>query len=866
MYRRKTVIFIILILSTFILASFPAYSTGKTAEDFGGKTVLILHYHRFDNNYNGWNLWIWPHKPQSLDGHAYQFNGKDEFGPYAIITFDEKYTELGYIVRLNEWQAKDVAKDRFVKIPKSGVAEIWVITSVEQPYTNPKDIDISPRILSAIMDSPTEIKINLTTPFDTKNWKGKINVFAENNRLSVKNVEKLDPTDISKTTKIKVILNSPFKNVDKTVRIKIEGYVENTTIMRDILNNFYYSGNDLGITYKKDSTTFKVWSPVSKTAEVLLYKNYKSTEPDKVVKMAKSQNTGVWNVIVNGDFKGWFYKYRFLSYGKYRETVDPYSIAVSVNSEKSAIIDLKDTNPENWEKDIKPPFANPEDAIIYEIHVKDFTINENSGIDEKYRGKYLGLIQENTTGPGKVKTGLSHLKELGITHVHIMPIQDIYFIDETKFKEHYGWGYDPKLYNVPDGFYSINPFDPNSRIKEVKEMIKKFHENDIRVILDVVYNHTAVVGEGSAFDQTVPYYYYRTDDTGHYTNGSGVGNEIATERPMVRKFIVDSVKYWVKEYHVDGFRFDLMGLIDKETMNTITEELHKIDTSILLYGEPWTGGGKLLFGKGDQKNMHIAMFNDDVRNAIRGSVFNAKIKGFGLGSLGKETKIKRGVVGSIYYDPKIRLWAADPEETINYVSNHDNHTLWDKNALALGYEPWKEEMSQEIEEKLKKAQKFSNAIILTSQGIAFLHGGVDFARTKLGNDNPYNIEKPNVFDWSRKEKYYDIFEYYKGLITLRKTHPAFRMTDADMIKEHLEFLKTPKKRMVAFIIKNNANNDMWKNILVIYNANSSKVSFNLPEGKWNVVVNDQIAGTKIITSVEKQITLKSLSAYVLYQE
>jgi pullulanase len=848
-----------------ILANFPAYGLGKTAEDFGGKTVLILHYHRFDGNYDGWNLWVWPHKPESLEGHAYQFTGKDEFGPYAIIVLDEKHTELGYIVRLNEWQAKDVAKDRFVKIPDSGVAEIWVVTSVEEPYTKVEDIDISPRVLSAIMDSSTEIKVNLTTPFDTKDWKGKVHVYSEGKELSIKDVVKLDPTDISVTNKIKIILNNPFYDVDLNLEVKLDNYVGNNVIMRGILDEYYYSGNDLGITYSKDYTLFKVWSPVSKTAELLLYKNYASTTPDKVYKMEKSKE-GVWSVKVKGDLKGWYYKYRFYSYGKYRETVDPYSIAVSINSEKSAIIDLKDTNPENWDKDIRPVFVNPEDAIIYEIHVKDFTINENSGVKEELRGKYLGLVQENTKSPRGIKTGLDHLKELGITHVHIMPIQDIYFIDETKFKEQYGWGYDPKLYNVPDGFYSINPFDPNSRIKEVKEMVKKFHENNIRVILDVVYNHTAVVGEGSAFDQTVPYYYYRTDDTGHYTNGSGVGNEIATERPMVRKFIVDSVKYWVNEYHVDGFRFDLMGLIDKKTMETISKELHNIDESILIYGEPWTGGGPLLFGKGDQKGLQIAVFNDDIRNSIRGSVFDAKIKGFGLGSLGKETGIKRGVVASIEYDSKIKLWASDPEETINYVSNHDNHTLWDKNALALGYEPWKEEIPDNIEELLKKSQKFSNAIILTSQGIAFLHGGVDFARTKMGDHNPYNKEKPNVFDWDRKEKYYDIFEYYVGLIQLRKNHPAFRMTDAEMIKNHIGFLKTPKKRMVAYIIKNNANNDPWKNILVIYNANSSKIQFNLPEGKWNVVVNDKKSGTDIIEVVEDSIILEPLSAYVLYQE
>ncbi|PNR95736.1 type I pullulanase [Petrotoga sp. 9PWA.NaAc.5.4] len=856
------------------LQDFTSLSEGKTAQDFGAQTVLIVHYHRPDGQYDPWNLWIWPSKPVSKEGNRYLFEAEDDFGKYAVITFGEKYTELGFIVRTDNWE-KDISVDRFVSIPETGVAEIWVISGVENYYSDPTKVDLRPRVLGAIMDSFDEIKVTLNVPFDTKDWKGKVFLTRQDPKeeiLQVSNVYKTDPTDISVTTSITIKLSNPLSpdDVDNLFKLNIEGYVsDNYVIMRNILDDevFHYYGNDLGLNYSVEKSTFKVWSPVSSKASLLLFEDYNDLEPYKVYPMIKNIN-GVWEIEVEGDLKGKYYMYEFESYGEKRRTIDINSVAVAVNSTKSAIVDLKDSDPEGWQNDVRPVFKNPEDAIIYEIHVKDFTIDESSGIPKEFRGKYLGLTLDNTYSPAGVKTGLAHLKELGVTHVHIMPIQDAGSLDETKFEEQYGWGYDPLVYNVPEGIYSSNPYDPLTRIEEVKKVVQTFHSNDIRVILDVVYNHTYQVGRNSPFDQTVPYFYYRTDNSGKYTNGSGVGNEIATERFMVRKYIVDSLKYWVEEYHVDGFRFDLLGLFDKETVKVISEELHAVLPDILLYGEPWTGGGPILFGKGDQKGLEVAVFNDDIRDAIRGSVFDSNVKGFGLGALGQTIKIERGIVGSIEYNNRIKSWALDPQETINYVSNHDNHTLWDKNALALGVKPWEEEVDEETLEILKSSQKFSNAMILTMQGIPFLHGGVDFARTKKGHHNPYNILEPNVFDWNRKAEFYDIFEYYQGLIELRKAHPAFRMTSSQDIINHIEFFELPKeyRRTVAFMIKDNANNDSWRNIIVVYNAETDKqITLTLPQGEWNVVVDENKAGIEVLNTVSNVIEVAPLAVYVLYQ-
>jgi len=818
-------------------------------------TELIIHYHRWDGNYDGWNLWIWWMEPISKEGAAYQFTEIDDYGVVARVKFDETLTKVGIIVRLREWQEKDVAMDRFINV-KDGKAEVWLLQGIEQIYTSKPDT--SPRVLFAQARAQDTIEAYLTGQVDTTKVSAK--VIVDGVERKVARVEKANPTDISKTNHVKVVLAEPIKldEVNKDVQVEIEGYKPAKVVMMEILDKIYYDG-PLGFEYTPQKTTIRVWSPVSKTVDVLLYKNWDDKEPSKIVPM-KSIGNGAWEVVLDGDWDGWFYKLRYFSYGEYREGVDYFSKAVAKNSAKSAIIDLKKTDPKDWDKDVRPTMHALEDAIVYEIHIADMTGLDNSNV--KNKATYIGLTEKGTKGPNGVTTGLDHLVELGVTHVHILPMFDFWTGDEAErdFEKSYNWGYDPYLFTVPEGRYSTNPFDPYVRINEVKQMVKALHENGIRVILDMVFPHTWGVGVMSPFDTAVPYYFYRIDKTGAYLNESGCGNVMATERPMLRKYVIDTLKWWVLEYHVDGFRFDQMGLMDKSTMLALEKELHKIDPTILLYGEPWGGwGAQIRFGKADVGGTKIAAFNDEFRDALRGSVFNATVKGFLMGALAKETAVKRGVVGSIEYDDVIRSFTKDPEETINYVECHDNHTLWDKNYLAAQADTtvkWTEEM-------LKDAQKLAGAILLTSQGITFLHAGQDFARTKKFDENSYNSPiSINGLDYARKAEYIDVFNYYKGLIELRKSHIAFRQRTAEDIKKKISFLPTGRK-MVSFIIKDDA--DPWKEILVLYNGDTKDQEYTLPEGTWNVVVDKNQAGTNVLYQVSGKVTLKAISALVMYR-
>ncbi len=855
---------VVLLSPILAFSQFKAIGSGKTAADFGAKTVLIVHYHRYDGNYAGWNLWIWPHKPVSIPGAAYQFTGKDAYGEYAIIKFPQKYTSLGFIVRLDDWKAKDVSVDRFADIPPSGVAEIWVVQGQHDWYTDPSKIDISPRALGCFLNSLTKVDAFLTNAIETKNWKDEVKVVIGGVDWPIKNVTPAIPGDITKTNYIEVTLAKPLSawDVSKKMILQIKGFSPAVIYAYKALNDpiFRYDGQ-LGPIYSKHSTTFKVWSPVSKSVKVLLYKKASDTVPYATYTMKRNES-GVWSVKVMGDLDGVYYLYQFSSYGKIRTAPDIYCYAADMYNRKSMIVNLNKTNPAKWIEDSYKGLSSQTNAVIYEMSVRDFTSLPNSGVPKKYRGKYLGLTVHDTTYD-KIPTGIDHLKELGITDVHLMPIQDFW----NEPFDQYNWGYITYLFNVPEAQYSTLPSSPVATIKQVKEMVMALHNAGIGVIMDVVYNHTSGVGKYSAFDQSVPYYYYRIDRKGTYLNQSGVGNTIATENYMARKFILNSLKYWLKEYHINGFRFDLLGLYDPQTVKEIATQLRKIDPHVILYGEPWGGWGVTpLFGKGKQKGMHIAVFNDNLRDGIIGSVFDPKAKGF-IEGMKKNTVIERGVVGEINYSALISGFTQNPDETVNYVTSHDNYTLWDRINAA--------EPNWTLEQK-KAAQKFANAIILTSQGVPFLAGGVEFARTKGGNGNSYNAgDIVNGFDWSRLKTFKDVDEYYAGLIKLRRSHPAFRMNDPKMIKEHITFFPKQFKQvtkylrmplaLVAYEIKGNANGDSWKNILVIYNGESKSENFTLPSGKWNVVVNGEKAGTKILKVVSGKISVSPISAYVLYQ-
>jgi pullulanase len=631
-----------------------------------------------------------------------------------------------------------------------------------------------------------------------------------------------------------------------------------------------YTGTNLGLTYSKASADFKIWSPPAEAAELLLYKEGNGGEAFKTIALKKGAN-GIWSTGLKGDWKGNFYAFRVKIRGNWsNEVPDPYAKAVGVNGHRAMVVDLKATNPAGWAKDKSPSFSatnNATDAILYELHIRDASIDKNSGIQHK--GKYLGLAEEGTKSKAGLATGLDHLKELGVTHIHLLPFFDYNSVDESKpEKAQYNWGYDPLNYNVPEGSYSTNPYDGVTRINELKQMIAAFHKNGLRVVMDVVYNHVADAGS-SNFNQLVPGYYFRHKKDGSFSDATACGNETASEMPMMRKFILESVLYWAKEYHMDGFRFDLMGVHDIATMNLISTELHKVKPDILLYGEGWTAGASPLPDsiRGLKKNAakldRIAVFSDDVRDGIKGTVFDINDRGFASGKAGMEESVKFGIVAASKH-PQVDLskvnyskkaYSAAPWNVITYAECHDNNTLWDKLLLSC---------KDASKEDLVKMQQLALTIVLTSQGIPFLHAGTEFLRNKKGVENSFNAgDSINHIDWSMKEKNLEVNEYVKSLIVLRKAHPAFRMTNNLQIKKNIRFDENAVAGTIAYTINGAALKDSWKKIFVAFNGSNDNKIISLPVGKWKNALIKKGAGA---VSFSGKLTMKSISSFIYYQD
>ena len=629
-----------------------------------------------------------------------------------------------------------------------------------------------------------------------------------------------------------------------------------------------YNGN-LGVIYSKDNCKFILWAPTAKEVQLVLYGNngYEyNCKPTDIYTMNKGVK-GTWEIELSGNFNGYYYNYLVNANGKINEVVDPYAKAVGVNGNRGMIIDLSITNPNGWENDIKPKLKSATDSIIYEAHIRDLSIDESSGIKDEYKGKFKALTILDSCIPGtNVKTVVNHIKDMGFTHIHLLPAFDYGSVDETKLDQpQFNWGYDPKNYNVPEGSYSTNPYLGNVRIKEFKEMVKALHEAGIRVVMDVVYNHTYNLE--SCLNKAVPGYYYRKDENNEYSDASACGNETASERYMFRRYMVDSVVYWAKEYHIDGFRFDLMGIHDIETMKLIREELNKIDSSIIMYGEGWTGGLSPLkeelaaLKKNTYKfdKLQIAAFSDDCRDGVKGHVFYDEETGFVNGKDGLEETIKFAVVASTHHKDidkenivySNEFWANEPYQTINYASAHDNYTLWDKLQIST---------PNCTEEELIAMNKLIAGIILTSQGISFVHAGEEMARTKedeegkLVENSFESSDKVNKIYWDRKVKYKDLFEYYKGLISLRKEYKAFRMNTNEEIKENIHFLKKgvnfSENNLVAYIIDAKNIDIKCEKIAVIINANNKDVDVELEESNWHVMVDEKTAGNEIIETIK----------------
>jgi pullulanase len=644
-----------------------------------------------------------------------------------------------------------------------------------------------------------------------------------------------------------------------------------------------YNGTDLGLTYTPQSSTFKVWSPVATAVTIRFYKEGLPNKKDKdfieEAEMVQGDN-GIWSFVAKDDRKGQFYTYQVKTKDgqTMKEVPDIYAKAVGANGIRAQVIDLKDTNPKGWGDDKSPELKAKTDAVLYELHVRDATIADNSDIKNKYKGKFLGLAERGSKFKASngvtVKTGLDHIKELGVTHVHLLPVYDYFTVDEVqnaKDKDYkkYNWGYDPLNYNVPEGSYSTDPFDGKERIKEFKELVQAMHKAGLRVVMDVVYNHT-MFGDESYFHQLVPYYYHRTTPDGKFSNASACGNETASDKPMMRKFMLESMKYWVEEYHIDGFRVDLMAIHDIETMNLISKELHSIKSDILIYGEGWTAGDSPL--PEDQRSLKkytyrldkIAAFSDDLRDALKGSVFEHKDNGFVSGKKNVEESIKFGIVAATKH-PQVNYnkvnyskeaWAKEPFQCINYPECHDNHTLWDR---LLNSTP------QDTEGDRIRMHKLAQTIVLTSQGIPFLHAGTEFLRTKKGVENSFNSpDDINQIDWERKAKYMDVFNYFKDLVALRKKHPAFRMASTEDIVKKLEFLPQYTEGVVAYTLNGKAVGDKWKKIIVAYNGTKDVKTIEIPKGKWKVVLDGEKVSEKGIRDFKgNQLVIPAIGAMIL---
>lgn len=648
--------------------------------------------------------------------------------------------------------------------------------------------------------------------------------------------------------------------------ILLMSHCDNPTTFENMSDYPMYEGNDLGFTYNPDATTFKLWSPGAQEARLHVYQKGDGDNLLQTYKM-QGQADGVWSYKVSGNLKDKYYTFQVNQNGQWlQEKPDLYAVAVGVNGQRSMVIDLGETDPEGWDKDQKPDLKHPTDMIIYEMHIRDLSIHESSGIQAK--GKYAGLTETGTKSPEGLHTGLDHIKSLGVTHVHLLPTFDHRSIDETRLDEpQYNWGYDPLNYNVPEGSFSSDPYNGKVRIREFKEMVKTFHENGIRVILDVVYNHTGQT-EDSNFNQLVPDYFYRQNEDGTFSDASACGNETASERAMMRKYMIESVKYWVEEYHIDGFRFDLMGIHDIATMNELSESLHQIDPTIFVYGEGWTAGDSPLPVEDRALKAHtykmekVAAFSDDMRDGLKGSVFEHEQGGFVSNTSGTKESVKFGIVASTQH-PQVDYekvnysdapWAAQPHQTINYVSCHDNHTLFDKLNISR---------PDASPDDIIRMHKLAETLVLTSQGVPFIHAGMEFLRTKNGVENSYNSpDTINQIDWTRKAAYLSVFEYYRDLIALRKRHPAFRMPTTEMIQAHLVFMESPEQ-VVAYQLKDHANDDSWQDILLFFNGGETAVDMPLPNGRWTMVSNGEKIDESGLSTVENRLNLPAYSSFIL---
>ena len=855
--RIGTFLIAALLLASPLLSALP----DAMAAEEGGDLILKLHYHREDGVYDNWTVWLW----ELGGGDAIDAPLVEEDGDMvATMTVTPGITSVGFIVRMPDW-TKDMDMDQFIDVSEmvSGTVHIYVESGVEG-YTKEYggDAVLGTKLRSAVYNHDGSITVNMTGEIEA-DLDSVFSVAGKDGGIAISGVTA--GGDYMYTVALAEELD-PFKSYTitydgSTYKVSIPSVYSTDAFERE----YTYTGDDLGATWTANATTFRVWAPTAESVTLRLFESGKSYVDDltEEIEMTPDVN-GTWVAAKSGDLNGVYYTYSVVTDGKKTEACDPYARTTGVNGVRAMVINLDGTDPEGWEDDANPHAGESiNDAIIYELHIRDLSVDADSGITNA--GKFLGLTETGTKTPGGASTGLDHIKELGVTHIHLLPIYDFGSVDETHTTAEFNWGYDPVNYNVPEGSYSTDPYNGEVRVKELKETVKALHDNDISVVMDVVYNHVQDAGN-FCFNKIVPGYFSRVNDDGSYSNGSGCGNDTASERAMVRKYIVDSVCYWADEYHIDGFRFDLVGLLDTGTINEIVTEVHKDHPDVIFYGEGWTmstdmtkEGYTMATQVNSQETPGFAYFNDTIRDGLKGSVFDDTDKGYASGKTGMEETIARCFLGA-------DAWCASPSQTVNYASCHDNLTLFDHLQTAR---------PEAGREDLIKMNNLAAAVYMLSEGVPFLQAGEEMLRTKVNSDGSFNSNSYNSSDqvnslkWGslEDEAYQQVFEYYKGLIAFRKAHGALRLTTAQDVASAVSVVEGLDANVLAFDIRGGVNGETAEEMFVIFNANEASAAVALPEGNWNVYINGEKAGTQPLAGITNgSAVVEPVSAMVLVKE
>ncbi len=848
-----TVLSMMLVISCFIVPSVIA--------DAAGETTVRFHYLRSDGDYSKCDVYTWG----DGDAKAFTFtDAGDSRGAVADVVLSQSIQELGFIIRqeAGNWNTKDPDGDRKVDLSSvsSGVVDVYCVSGSE---LNDYEVSYENAVLGlklkeAYATSRTEVSFTFTKApeaGDVITAEDFTITSASGTAVAIGSMDYTEGTTGTLTLAANVSLDYTKDYTitfrDATISLTLPDYFSS----EEFESQYTYNGNDLGVTFADGSTNFRVWAPTAEKIELNIYAEGNGGAAEQVTEMTPAEN-GTWTLTANGNLSGKYYTYTAYFDGKTnKDIVDPYARTVGVNGQRGMILDLDSTDPDGWSADSRHTYEKVTDMEIYEVHVRDFSIDSpfdyDNGIENK--GKYLAFTERGTKTNVGVKTGVDHLVDLGVTSVHILPSYDYGSVDETKLDTaQYNWGYDPVNYNSPEGSYSTDPYHGEVRVNEYKQMVKGLHDAGIGVIMDVVYNHT--YNTNYCFNQLVPGYFYRPGQ-----NTSGCGNDVASERSMVRKFIADSVKYWADEYHLDGFRFDLMGILDVDTMNAVRAAVDEVDPTIAIYGEGWDmgcksvkAGTKFANYKNAADMPGIAFFSDTIRDMIKGSVFDAEEKGYVNG----ESKHYKAIVNTVKYTNK---WCPSPSQIINYADCHDNLTLWDKIRSSNPDDSEEDQIRQNL---------LAAAIVQTAQGIPFMMSGEEFLRTKTREDGTYehnsyaSPDSVNALDYSRINQYREAYNYYKGLIRFRNAHPALRYGTPEEVEANFaSALDNAETGVAAFTVTYGD-----EKIMVVYNPLSEATQVTLPEGNWDVYVKDTTAGDRdVIETVSGTTSVPRISAMVLVQ-